>query len=135
MQLAEADAVFALGDDRDIKGRKGLPLHRRANDADRFVFVPVIYLEKQLIVNLQDWADIRLVRELSDQLRHRQLQDLRCGALNRRIHAASFSETPLTPVGAVIDVREIAPSAEGRLAVPIDPTLLTVSLYHSDKRG
>lgn len=46
MQLAEADAVFALGDDRDIKGRKGLPLHRRANDADRFVFVPVIYLEK-----------------------------------------------------------------------------------------
>ena len=48
--------VFALGDDRDIKGRKGLPLHRRANDADRFVFVPVIYLEKQLIVNLQYWS-------------------------------------------------------------------------------
>ena len=68
MQLAEADAVFALGDDRDIKGRKGLPLHRRANDADRFVFVPVIYLEKQLIVNLQDRADIRIVLELSDQL-------------------------------------------------------------------
>ena len=120
MQLAEAGAVFALGDDRDIEGVKGLPLHRRADNANRFVFMPVIHLEKQLIVNLQNRADIRLVRELSDQLRHRQLQDLRCSALNRCVHAAAFGKAALAPVGAIIDVREIAPSAEGRLAVPVE---------------
>ena len=90
-ELSEAGAVFTLCYDGDIKGGEGLALHAFANDADGFLFMAVIHLEQQFVVDLQDRADVGLVLQFTDQFPHRQLQDFRCGTLNGGIHGGPFA--------------------------------------------
>ena len=92
MELPEAGAVFAFRDNGNIEGWERLSFHRCADDPDRFVFMTVIHLEKQFIMDLQNRANIRLILELTNQFAHGQLQNLRCRALNRCIECHAFAQ-------------------------------------------
>ena len=51
-ELAETGTMFTLCNNGNIEGWEGLALHAFANDADCFLFMPVIHLEQQFVVDL-----------------------------------------------------------------------------------